>query len=694
MQTILIFGGTGLLGANWALQRQNVDIVHITGHKNNLLIPGVHTHIIDAQNETLIRKKVDEVRPDVIINCAGLADVDKCQKQPEVSFQLNVVAAEEIAKISQLCKIPLIHISTDHLFEGKRGFATEQDIANPQNTYAKHKLEAEKLVLINNPNALILRTTFFGWGPSYRQSFSDIILNKLGAGAKIHMYDDVYFSPVYAGDLIRIAHKLLDASVTGIVNVCAGERISKYKFSLKLAETFGFDSYVIQPIQASRNLFSTKRPLDLSLSDSFLKRLIPAESITIEDSINALKNDSFIMKKMKYFGKNFPYGKHFIDDSDIEEVVKTLKSGFLTQGPKIPELEEKIVQYTGAKYAVAVSSATAGLHLSYLALGVRPTKSVLTTPITFLSTANAAYYCGGFARFADINPNTIIMSLDKTEIELHEHEDIQVVAPVLFSGSGDGIPELAKLAKSRGKFIVEDAAHGLGGSYHCGEKIGSCKYSDCTVFSLHPVKSIAAGEGGIITTNDENIYRSLLRLRSHGVNKNDDGFIFTQNAFTDGKPNLWYYEMLTLGFNYRLTDIQASLACSQLNKLDMFVQRRCQLAKLYLEWCEQQRFVKPGHKVDIERSSNHLFVASIDFDSLNTNRNAFMTSLRESNIITQVHYIPITDHPFYRKLGFKSDNFPHSQRYYKSAISLPLYFSLTHEDFSHVLSIIEQKLTA
>tara|TARA_A100001015_G_C15030540_1_gene732979 strand:+ start:571 stop:2655 length:2085 start_codon:yes stop_codon:yes gene_type:complete len=692
MSKILIFGGTGLLGANWALKRQHVDVVHVIGNKNHFAIPGVHSQNFDYKQKNFIRKKVDEVKPDLIINCAGLADVDRCQKQPEQSYITNVTLAKQISKISQLYQIPLIHISTDHLFEGTKKFVTEQDIANPQNTYAEHKLEAEKLVLKNYTNALILRTTFYGWGPSYRQSFSDFILNNLEVGAKVHMYDDVYFTPLYIGDLVKIAHELIDKSVTGIVNVCAGERISKYKFSLKLAEAFGFDSFVIQPIQASRNRSATKRPFDLSLSDSFLKSLIQIKSISIDDGINALKNDISTMKKMKLLGKKIPYGKHFIDESDVNEVVKTLKSGFLTQGPKIDELEEKIAQYTGANYAVAVSSATAGLHLSYLALGVGPSKSVLTSPITFLSTANAAYYCGGFVRFADINPNTVIMSLDKTKLELKQHDDIHVVVPVLFGGSGDGIPEVARLAKSMGKYVVEDAAHGLGGTYECGEKIGSCKYSDCTVFSLHPVKSIAAGEGGVITTNNEDIYRSLLRLRSHGVNKKDDKFQVLQNSVTNGKPNLWYYEMQTLGFHYRLTDIQASLACSQFNKLDGFINRRRQLAKLYFRWCNDKKFIRPGLKVDVERSANHLFVALIDFHSLKTNRNEFMRSLKELNIFTQVHYIPITEQPFYRKLGFNSEDFPNSQAYYKTAISLPIYFSLTDEDFNFVISKIDQIL--
>ena len=182
-------------------------------------------------------------------------------------------------------------------------------------------------------------------------------------------------------------------------------------------------------------------------------------------------------------------------------------------------------------------------------------------------------------------------------------------------------------------------------------------------------------------------------MRSHGVNKNDDRFQLLHNAYTDGKPNLWYYEMSTLGYHYRLTDIQASLANSQFNKLERFVQRRRQLAKLYFKWCVEKKFINPGHKVEIERSANHLFVASIDFDILNTNRNDFMLSLRELNIITQVHYIPLPEQPFYRQLGFKSENFPHSRQYYKSAISLPLYFSLTDEDFNYVVSTIESKLT-
>lgn len=304
MSTILIIGGTGLLGVNWALKRQHVDVVHITGYQQKPLIPGVYSHIFDAKQEAVIHEKVGEIRPDLIINCAGLANVDSCEAQPELSFQLNVVLAEEIAKVSKLYQIPFIHISTDHLFEGTKSFVSERDTTNPKNTYAKHKSEAEKLVLKINPNALVIRTTFFGWGPSYRQSFSDIILGKLKVGADIYMFDDVYFTPLYIGDLIKIAHELIEHSVIGVLNVCAGERISKYEFSVKLAEALGFDSNVIQPIQARRKRVSIERPLDMSLSDGLLKSLLFKESITIDEGINALKEDTTIKTIRRYIHKS------------------------------------------------------------------------------------------------------------------------------------------------------------------------------------------------------------------------------------------------------------------------------------------------------------------------------------------------------------------------------------------------------
>ena len=615
------------------------------------------------------------------------------KKTPRLSEEANFRAAEALSKVTAKYDIKLVHISTDHLFNGEKGLISEDIPPAPQNIYAFHKAAAEEHVLKFNSSALILRTTFFGWGPHYRQSFSDNILNKFQNGQQVLMFDDVYFTPVDTITLIDVTHELLKLGVSGIVNVCSKDRISKYTFSVWLAQEFGYDDKIIQPIQAYRIKSDVVRPKDLSLSDKKLRGILGINGIDVKDCISLLKKSSTISHEINLVGRVLPYGKHFVDQQDIEAVTKTLNSGWLTQGPAVPNFEERVADYTGAKYAVAVSSATAGLHLAYKALGVEENKSVLTSPITFVSTANAAYFCGGKARFADINPDTANICNHTVADAIERYDDIQVVAPVLFSGSADGIPEVARFAKSKGKMVVEDAAHGLGGSYICGSKIGSCKYSDCTVFSLHPVKSIAAGEGGVITTNDSEIYKSLLRLRSHGINKSDDRFINYDDAYTNGEPNLWYYEMSSLGFHYRLTDIQASLANSQLDKLDIFVSRRRELSLWYTEWLKTQTNIMRAQNIDVELSANHLLTVAIDFENLKVSRNDFMKALRVKNIVTQVHYIPVVNHPFYKSQGFDPNDFPKSQNYFSKALSLPLFYGLSNTDFEYVLEQLKYELS-
>ena len=692
MSRIIIIGGSGLLGINWAFRRRELDEVHITTYKKNVCLEGIKTHTLDASDFIALTNLLEFVEPDLIINCVGLTDIEVCENNSELSYKINVVVAENIAKFAGINKIPLIHISTDHLFSGLSQKSNELSKPSPQNTYAKHKLLAERIVRSNSKEALILRTTFFGWGPEYRESLSDRILNMLTSGLQVQMFDDVFFTPLDCSTLVDIAHELVAKIKGETINCSSGKRISKYEFSVKLAEAFGFDGTQIQPIQASRIQNNVKRPLDLSLNDDRLRNILGKVSINIDECIDKLKNQRETCKDLRRVGKLIPYGKHFLDQHDIAAVTKTLKSGSLTQGETIPVFEERIANYTGSKYAIAVSSATAGLHLAYKALGVRQNRSVLTSPITFVSTANASYFCGGFARFADINPNTINISLEQVKKSIDKYNDIHVVAPVLFMGSAEGIPEVCTYAKSKGKFVVEDAAHGLGGVYSCGSKIGSCRYSDCTVFSLHPVKSIAAGEGGVITTNDHSIYKSLLRLRSHGVNKADDKFLNAKQAFTDGQVNLWYYEMTSLGFHYRFTDIQASLALSQMNKLDDFVNKRRDIANRYSTWIKKQNNVAQASNVNINESANHIYVISADFDKMGISRNNLMSSLRSKNIITQVHYIPVVNQPFYAQQGINQNNFPKSQKYYENALSLPLYYSLSDDDFNYVIKTIEKFL--
>ncbi len=689
---ILITGGSGLLALNWALRCRDDHDVHSIVHHRDINLDGITTHIVGLDDGTAFQNFLERVNPDLVVHTAGLTNVEECEQFPQKSLHANVNLAKSVSLACAAYSVRLLHVSTDHLFDGKKAYIDEQAEIVALNQYARHKAAAETAVQLHMPNALIVRTSFFGWGPDYRYSLSDQIINSLKRNDVFTMFDDVFFTALSTGRLIDLSMDAVRREISGILNLCSGERISKYAFSVKIAKAFGYDPEVIQPIQASRMRGGVLRPLDLSLSNKRMLSLLRVSDINADDLVQDLKADKIAQDEIGCLGKIIPYGKHHIDSSDIAEVVKTLQTGPLTQGPKISKLEECIADYVGAKFAVCVSSATAGLHLTYMALGVSKGKTVLTSPNTFVSTANAAIFCGGGVAFADIDLKSLNMGVNAAAIAIAEDASIEVVAPVIFSGSATGISEICKLAKSAGKFVVEDAAHGLGGSYECGAKIGSCRYSDCTVFSLHPVKSIAAGEGGIITTNSEKIYRSLLRLRSHGINKSDDAFQNSKEAFTDGLINPWYYEMITLGYHYRLTDIQASLALSQMKKLDQFVERRRMIAHRYIEWMKNHANITRPRLVDINLSANHLFPIMIDFKSVGRSRNHIMHALRKKGIITQVHYIPVVNQPFYRSAGFEGSDFPFAQQYYESGLSLPLYFSMSDQDFGYVTSELSSLL--
>ena len=690
MSRIVITGGSGLLGLNWALARKQFDEVYLFLHKRSLSIDGINTQFVDLQNSSEIGRVLKIIKPDLVVHTAALTDVDLCEEFPSESKSSNVDIAVNVARQAFKLNIPLAHISTDHLFDGASAKYTEDDSIHPVNTYGCHKALAESLVQEVHPKSLIIRTCFFGWGPKYRRSFSDYIIDALRSNQNVTLYDDVVFSPINVTDLIRIVHELVELNSEGVFNVCARDSISKYEFGVRLAESQGLESELIQPIQASRLRRKVKRPVNLSLSDKKLRSRLNFKGITINDAIASLKNDCQISDQLSIIGNLIPYGRHFVDEDDVKAVRNTMLFGSLTQGPAIERFETKIAEYTGAKYAVAVSSATAGLHISYKVLGVAPSKTVLVSPITFVSTANAAHFCGSSVHFSDITSHTLNICATGVEKALNSFPDIHVVAPTLFAGTGEGISEVSNIAKSFKKYVVEDAAHGLGGRYPCGAMIGSCKYSDCTVFSLHPVKSIAAGEGGVVTTNDKNIYRALKRARSHGIIGAESDFHNPKDALTNGTVNPWYYEMVELGFHYRFTDIQATLATSQLSKLESFMERRRQLVRKYQDWIEVTPNVTLAQQIDHEISSNHLMPVSIDFAKLLMPRSDFMNALRKKGIITQVHYIPVVNQPFYERQGFRRSAFPNSQKYYKSALSLPLYYGLRDHEFDYVIQELEQ----
>jgi len=379
--------------------------------------------------------------------------------------------------------------------------------------------------------------------------------------------------------------------------------------------------------------------------------------------------------------KIIPYGKQHIDSSDIAEVVKVLKSDWITQGPKVKEFEEALCKYTGAKYAVCVSSGTAALHLSCLAAGLKKGDEAITTPITFIATSNSILYTGASPVFADIDYDSV--NINPEEISKKISKKTKAILPVHFAGLPCDIPEIAKIAKKNKLSIIEDAAHALGAEYKHGNrwyKVGCCKHSDMTTFSFHPVKHITTGEGGAITTNNKKIYEKLLMLRSHGTLKNDS---------IKKKHGPWYYEMRELGYNYRITDFQCALGLSQLKKIDKFILRRKEIVKMYnhaFKW--NPCFVLLQEKKYV-RSSWHLYPIRLEAKSkIGAKRKSVFNYLRKRNIDTQVHYIPVYWQPYYQQLGYKKGLCPKAEADYEQIISLPIFPNMTDKNVDYVIENI------
>jgi UDP-4-amino-4,6-dideoxy-N-acetyl-beta-L-altrosamine transaminase len=374
-----------------------------------------------------------------------------------------------------------------------------------------------------------------------------------------------------------------------------------------------------------------------------------------------------------------PYGKQWIDDDDINEVIKVLKSDWLTQGPKIDEFEKAICEYTGSKYCVSVSNGTAALHLAVASLGVEHGKEGITSPNTFVASSNCLLYNGLKPIFADIDDKTYNIDVKEIEKKINKHR--KVIVSVDFAGQPADMKEIYEIAKSNNIYIIEDASHAIGSRYEDGHFVGSCKYSDMTTFSFHPVKTITTGEGGAITTNNEKLYEKLKLLRSHGITKED--------KYLKMNPGPWYYEMQELGFNYRLTDIQAALGISQLKKLDSFVKRRREIVQKYNQaFKDINVLITPLEKEGVH-SAFHLYVLQIDFEKIGKSRKEIMEDLKSKNIITQVHYIPVYIQPYYQKnYSYKSGDCPVAENYYQKALSIPLYPEMTDEEVEYVINNI------
>lgn len=385
-----------------------------------------------------------------------------------------------------------------------------------------------------------------------------------------------------------------------------------------------------------------------------------------------------------------PYGKQHITEEDIQVVIEALKSDYLTQGPRIAEFEENFAKYIGAKYALAVANGTAALHLCTIALGVKERNKVITTPLTFAASANCVRYSGGEVVFADIDPKTYLIDLNSVKELLQNSPKgtYKGIIPVDFAGRAVDLEQLRQLADEYGLWIIEDACHAPGGYFvdTKGDKqfCGNGKYADLAVFSFHPVKHIASGEGGMITTNDEKLYRKLLQLRTHGIVR--DAELYTNTlSFSGGKEQypLWYMEMQSLGYNYRITDFQAALGNSQLQRADWGLNRRRQIADIYQKSFAGKFYIK-GQSGLVEGHAYHLYVIEVE------DRLGLYNYLRSKNIFAQIHYIPCHLMPYYRQFGWKEGDRPYVEEYYKHCISLPMYPTLSDDEQNYVIYEIDK----
>ncbi len=395
--------------------------------------------------------------------------------------------------------------------------------------------------------------------------------------------------------------------------------------------------------------------------------------------------------------KILPYSHQSISSQDVQTVQRVLRSGWITQGPKVGEFERKLAEICGVKYAVAVSSGTAGLHIAALALGIGPGDEVITSPNTFVATPNSILYAGGRPVFADIDPETF--NLNPRKVESKINSNTKGILPIHFAGHPCDMESLSALAKKRNLFILEDGCHALGAKYQVGSRwhsVGSCAHSDACVFSFHPVKSITTGEGGAVTTNRKDLYEVMLGLRSHGMVKEEERFENPEFAFwsKNGKKLLasWYYEMQNLGFNYRITDFQCALGISQLSKLKSFIRKRREIASFYdRQLGKLDTLILPKEKEGFF-SAHHLYAVQLKLEKLSASRAEIFEALRKKGLGVQVHYIPVHLQPYYKKLGFRKGDFPVAETYYEREVSLPLFPSMTSAQIRDVVKKLKETL--
>ena len=707
---MLITGVSGLLGNNLAFYfREKHDVLGLY-HSHPVEIDGIQTKAVDISDLSSVQNIIRGFKPDIIVHCASITNIDFCEENKKLAEEINVQGTKTIMHSTAKLNTYLVYISTDAIYDGdSEGAHTESEIVTPDNFYASTKLKGEKEVL-EIKNSLVIRTNIFGWNIQKKYSLAEWVLNELSFRRSINGFNDVHFSSIYTFLLAELIEESIEVGLTGVFNCASNGSMTKYEFACHIADQFGLNRELIKPISVENSQLTVKRNKNLVLNVEKIEEALKKKLPDMMKSIEAFHRDykkrlpqkikSIKSPERQKLHKMLNYGRHYVNDEDIQSVAKVLLSDNLTQGNTVATFEEALCQKVNARYAVAFNSGTSALHAACLATGLEKGHEVITSPITFVASANCAVYCNANPIFADIDSRTY--NILPAKIEKKITSKTHILIPVHFAGQSCCMEDILRVKeKAESKFghrlfIIEDGCHALGSIYK-DTKVGSCAFSDMTVMSFHPVKHITTGEGGVVFTNDEFLAKQLKRFRSHGITNDPNDFVNLDLAFqpTEGDtlriPNPWYHEQTCLGYNYRITDIQCALGLSQLRKLDSFILRRRQIVNRYNAAFKDTSHITVPFEDQNCLSNFHLYELLFDFQSMGIHRGSFMLDLKERGIQTQVHYIPVHLQPFYQNnYHTKKGDCPCAEAYYEKCLSIPLYPAMTDEDVERVIYEIKE----